>query len=113
MKVRNVKSQGDKIELQMTPMIDIVFLLIVFFVITYKVEVRGMDPAHFRDATDAYRSVLTGHGFRVLSEKKQPDKGRVRFIFRSGRLHTREKVEELLEERVDPSLRGALNWEVD
>lgn len=37
MKVRNVKSEGDKIELQMTPMIDIVFQLLVFFIMTFKI----------------------------------------------------------------------------
>ena len=33
MKVRNVRGEGDKIELQMTPMIDIVFQLIAFFMV--------------------------------------------------------------------------------
>lgn len=37
MKVRNVKKQSDKIELQMTPMIDIVFQLLVFFIMTFKI----------------------------------------------------------------------------
>ena len=33
MKVRNRRRGSDKIELQMTPMIDIVFLLIIFFMV--------------------------------------------------------------------------------
>jgi biopolymer transport protein ExbD len=37
MKVRNVKAEGDKIEIQMTPMIDIVFQLLVFFIMTFKI----------------------------------------------------------------------------
>jgi biopolymer transport protein ExbD len=37
MKVRNVKTSGEKIELQMTPMIDIVFQLLVFFIMTFKI----------------------------------------------------------------------------
>ncbi len=37
MKIRNRKESGEKIELQMTPMIDIVFQLLVFFVMTFKV----------------------------------------------------------------------------
>ena len=37
MKVRNTKAEGDKIELQMTPMIDIVFQLLVFFIMTFKI----------------------------------------------------------------------------
>jgi len=43
MRVRNLGSrEGDKIELQMTPMIDIVFQLLVFFIMTFKiVQVEG------------------------------------------------------------------------
>jgi len=37
MKVRNVKQESQKIELQMTPMIDIVFQLLVFFIMTFKI----------------------------------------------------------------------------
>ncbi len=38
MKVRNADRCGeDKVELQMTPMIDIVFLLLVFFIMTFKI----------------------------------------------------------------------------
>ncbi len=38
MRVRNVQRYGEeKIELQMTPMIDIVFLLLVFFLMTFKI----------------------------------------------------------------------------
>ncbi len=38
MKVRNAQRHGDEeIELQMTPMIDIVFLLLIFFILTFKI----------------------------------------------------------------------------
>ncbi|MHC4181267.1 MAG: biopolymer transporter ExbD [Planctomycetota bacterium] len=38
MQVRNVQRYGEeKIELQMTPMIDIVFLLLIFFLLTFKI----------------------------------------------------------------------------
>jgi len=37
MKVRNVRRYGEDIELQMTPMIDIVFQLLVFFIMTFKI----------------------------------------------------------------------------
>jgi len=38
MKVRNVQRHADeKVELQMTPMIDIVFQLLVFFIMTFKI----------------------------------------------------------------------------
>jgi len=37
MKVRHSQRKGSKIELQMTPMIDIVFQLLVFFIMTFKI----------------------------------------------------------------------------
>jgi biopolymer transport protein ExbD len=37
MRVRNVRGSGDKIELMMTPMIDIVFQLLIFFIMTFKI----------------------------------------------------------------------------
>lgn len=38
MKVRNVQRHGEeKVELQMTPMIDIVFQLLIFFIMTFKI----------------------------------------------------------------------------
>ena len=44
MKVRRTTSRGlDKIELQMTPMIDIVFQLLVFFIMTFKIVSREGD----------------------------------------------------------------------
>jgi biopolymer transport protein ExbD len=43
MKVRNAGKRDDKIELQMTPMIDIVFQLLVFFIMTFKIVVPEGD----------------------------------------------------------------------
>jgi len=43
MKIRRTGSANEKVELQMTPMIDIVFQLLVFFVMTFKVVVREGD----------------------------------------------------------------------
>jgi hypothetical protein len=81
--------------------------------ITYRVHVRGLSPERFAEAAYAYRTVLAGERYRVLSETKRPDSGRVSFIFRSAGRDTREHIEALFEEKVDPSLRGSLDWEVD
>ena len=43
MKIRHSGTADKKIELQMTPMIDIVFQLLVFFIMTFKVVVREGD----------------------------------------------------------------------
>jgi hypothetical protein len=81
--------------------------------ITYRVDVRGLPPDRVAEAADAYRAVLAGRQYRVLSEVKRPDKGRICFIFRSAGRDTREHIEGLLEENVEASLRGSLDWEVD
>lgn len=42
MKIRNTKEKHEKIEVPMTPMIDIVFQLLIFFIMTFKiVDVEG------------------------------------------------------------------------
>jgi hypothetical protein len=81
--------------------------------ITYQVDVLGLPMERCADAFAAYRGVLAGRGYRILSETPKPEKGRISFIFRSAKRDTREQIERLLEENIDPSLRGSLNWEVD
>lgn len=81
--------------------------------ITYRVDVRGLPPERINEAADAYRTVLASRDYRVLSETKRPDKGRICFIFRSAARDTRSRIEGLLQENVDPLLRGSLDWEVD
>jgi len=92
---------------------EFILTLILEARITYRVDVRGLPSDRFAEAADAYRAVLAGHRYRVLSESKRPDRGRVCFIFRSAGRDTREHIEGLLEDNIDPSLRGSLDWEVD
>ncbi|MFC1659901.1 hypothetical protein ACFL3S_00365 [Gemmatimonadota bacterium] len=94
-----------------------VFDLILTFLmearITYRVDVRGLPLDRFAEAADAYRVVLTGHRYRVLSETKRPENGRISFIFRSAGRDTRQHIEGLFDENVEAPLRGSLDWEVD
>ncbi len=43
MKIRHARTTEDKIEVQMTPMIDIVFQLLVFFIMTFKIVAQEGD----------------------------------------------------------------------
>jgi hypothetical protein len=81
--------------------------------ITYRVDVRGLPLDRFAEAADAYRAVLAERRYRVLSETKRPDRGRICFIFRSAGRHTRQQIEQHFDESVDVSLRGSPDWEVD
>jgi hypothetical protein len=81
--------------------------------ITYRVDVRGLPLDRFTEAADAYRAALTEHRYRVLSETKRPENGRICFIFRSAGRDTRQHIERLFDENIDALLRGSLDWEVD
>ena len=43
MRIRKTHGEEDRIELQMTPMIDIVFQLLIFFIMTFKIVAREGD----------------------------------------------------------------------
>ena len=43
MKIRKGRHAPDKVEMQMTPMIDVVFQLLIFFILTFKISVAEGD----------------------------------------------------------------------
>jgi len=92
---------------------DFVLTFILEARVTYRVEVRALEEERFSSAVEAYKNVLVTNNYLILSEKKRPDRGRVGFIFRSSRADARTHVEALLDEGIDPELRGILNWEIE
>ena len=81
--------------------------------ITYRINVRALAPERIADAAAAYRGVLEQQGCRIMSEKKNPEKEKVTFIFRNARDVTRRQLEDILDTTIDASLKGFLDWEVD
>lgn len=81
--------------------------------ITYQVDVRGLPQDRFAEAAGAYRSVLAQLGYGVVGEKVRPEQSRICFTFRTGQADARQRIEKLVDDGVDPSLRGSLDWEVD
>ncbi len=81
--------------------------------ITYRINVRALPSERVAEAAAAYREVLEQQGCRIMSEKTNPGKERVIFIFRSARHVTRHHLEELLEAKIDASLTGSVDWEID
>ena len=81
--------------------------------VTYRIDVRALPVERVVAAATAYREVLEKKGCRIVSEKKNPAKARIRFIFHSAHHVTREALEELLATSVDPALRGTIDWEID
>ena len=80
---------------------------------TYRINVRALPSGRVVEAAAAYRGVLEQQGCRIMSEKTNPGKERVTFIFRSARHVTRHHLEELLEAKIDASLTGTIDWEID
>jgi hypothetical protein len=81
--------------------------------ITYLIDIRALPQELVAEAATAYRSVLSQEGCRILNEKKNPEKGRISFIFSISPGIPRSHLEELLETKIDATLRGSLNWEID
>lgn len=81
--------------------------------ITYRIDVRAIPREVFAEATMAYRGLLEQQGCRIVSEKKNPAKERVTFIFRTSSDIAQSQLEEILETRIDASLKGSLDWEID
>jgi hypothetical protein len=57
--------------------------------------------------------VLERSGCRILSEKKNPAKRRVAFLFCPDRRTPRSVIEHNLETQVDAAQRGSVDWQID
>jgi hypothetical protein len=79
---------------------------------TCLIDIRALPPEAVAGAAAAYRSVLEKQGCRILYEKKNPEKGRVEFIFSFSSGVKRSSIAEALETSVDAGLKGSLNWEI-
>ncbi|NIP19129.1 MAG: hypothetical protein GWM87_13950 [Xanthomonadales bacterium] len=89
----------------------LIFILDARF--TYRIEVRALAPEFVPNAAIAYRQVLEQQDFRIISEKKNPEKGRVRFIFRSPKPDEHLNLEAIFDEKIEGGLRGFVDWEID
>ena len=81
--------------------------------IAYRIDIGALPSGRVAEAAAAYRRLLEKQGCRIMREKKNPEKDRVTFIFRTAARETRDHLEELFEANIDASLRGAINWEID
>jgi hypothetical protein len=81
--------------------------------VTYRIEVKALSAARVVEAAAAYRAVLEEQGCRIVSEKRSPAKERVVFTFRTRHRVTPHDLDEAFATRIDPALRGAVDWEID
>lgn len=96
-------------------MVTLFGFVLIFFLdarFTFRIFIRGLNHDTVTEAAKAYREVLDNENCRIVSEKKDPDRGRVTFIIRSSRVDTGKNLEAFLENRIEPSLRGSVDWEI-
>ena len=81
--------------------------------VAYRIDIRSLPPKQVVEAAAAYRALLEQNDCRIVSEKKDPGKKRVAFIFRTSKHDTYHHLHDLLETQIDGSLKGSVNWEID
>jgi hypothetical protein len=89
--------------------------VLIFFLdanFTFRIYVRGLSKDLVTQSARAYRQALETENCRIVSEKKDPDRGRIIFILRSAQVDIGKHLETSLESRVDPSLQGSVDWEI-
>lgn len=81
--------------------------------VAYRIDIKALPSKQIAEAAAAYRALLEQEDCRIVSEKKDPQKKRVIFIFRSSTHVTHHYLQDLLETHIDESLKGSVDWEID
>jgi hypothetical protein len=81
--------------------------------ITYRICVGAIPAERIVEAAAAYRKVLEQQGCHIMSEKKNPQKSKIMIVFRGARKISYRQLEHSLENQVDESLRGYVDWEIE
>ena len=81
--------------------------------VTYRIDIRGLQPDKVVPAAAAYRGLLESNRCNIVSEKKNPIKEHIRFIFKT-RPHVKyEEIATIVDTGIDPELKGTVDWEID
>lgn len=90
-------------------------VVLIFFLdahFTFRIYVRGLSKDSITQSARAYREALETENCRIVSERKDPDRGRINFIIRSAQADIGKNLETSLESKIDPSLQGSVDWEI-
>lgn len=90
-----------------------VLIFILDSTATYRLLVKGLQPATLAQTADAYRATLERARCRVLSEKKDFDRHQVAFIFQAPHSLQRPQLMHDFGANVPEALRGVVDWVVD
>lgn len=78
-----------------------------------QLEVHEIPDGRVKQASVAYRSLLTELGCTIIKEDKTFRKNRIDYVFRMPRKTRQEQVHQALCERIPPEVRGEIDWEVE
>lgn len=90
-----------------------ILIYVVEASVAYRIDIKALPSDRVAEAAMAYRTLLEQEDCRIVSEKKDPQKQRVVFIIRSTKHVTHHHLQDLLETKIDGSLRGSVDWEID
>lgn len=80
---------------------------------TYTMTIRGIDSSDMLRAAAAYRAVFESNHCQVVSEKKKLNKETLTFVVRAGSDVSRTLLEEKMHAGIDPTLQGAIDWNME
>ncbi len=81
--------------------------------VTYRVDIRALNPDRIAESALAYRNLLEQNDCRVVAERKNPDKHRVTLLVYGPRGVRREELEQRIASGIDAPLKGAVDWQTD
>jgi len=81
--------------------------------VTYRIDVRSLDPASVTESAAAYRELLERHGCRIISERKNPLKQHLTLLVSSPQDVRRDELEALVDAGIAGPLKGAVDWRTD
>jgi hypothetical protein len=81
--------------------------------VTYQADIRDLPPERFNEAAAAYRTTFERLGCKVVREKKNASKNRLRFIFLGDHYTSSSDLANDIDAEIDPALRGSIDWELD
>ena len=93
-----------------------VFGFILIFVLdarlTYQLSVRALASSDVLKAAAAYRRLLVAQGCQIVSERKNPEKGRLTLIFKGSGKLDHDNLDQLVESEIEESLRRSVDLEI-
>jgi hypothetical protein len=78
-----------------------------------ELEVHEIPKGKVKEASEAYRAVLSELGCLIISENKSFSKCRIDYVIRAPRSKTHKELNAALCERVPAEVRGEIDWEIE